>query len=55
MSSTCREFRATPAEVFAALVDPTTYPDWLSVASEIRGHDPEWPAVRSKFHHLPTR
>lgn len=52
MSHTCREFRATPAEVFAVLADPTTYPDWLVGASEIRDHDPEWPAVGSKFHHL---
>ncbi len=52
MSHTCRAFTASPAEVFAVLSDPRTYPDWLIGASRIRDHDPGWPAVGSKFHHL---
>ena len=52
VSYTCRHVAASPAEVFALLADPTTYPQWLIGASEIRDHDDTWPAVGSKFHHL---
>lgn len=52
MSYTCRAFAASPREVFAVLADPTSYPDWLIGASEIREHDPDWPAVGTKFHHM---
>lgn len=34
------------------LADPTTYPQWLVGASQIRDHDASWPAVGAKFHHL---
>ncbi|MEO6989228.1 MAG: SRPBCC domain-containing protein [Aquihabitans sp.] len=43
---------ASPERVFAVLADPTSYPQWLIGASEIRDHDADWPAVGSKFHHL---
>ncbi len=52
MSYTCRAYTATPAEVFAVLADPDSYPDWLIGTSDIRDHDPDWPAVGSKFNHL---
>jgi uncharacterized protein YndB with AHSA1/START domain len=37
--------------VWAVLVDPTTYPDWLIGAADIRDVDDSWPAVGSRFHH----
>lgn len=42
---------ASPHEVFAVLVDPTSYPDWLVGARRIRRVDPHWPAVGSSFRH----
>jgi uncharacterized protein YndB with AHSA1/START domain len=38
-------------EVFAALVDPETYPHWLVGAQDIRAVDDTWPAPGSAFHH----
>jgi len=46
-----REIEASTAEVFAILVDPTTYPSWLAGASEIRDIDDDWPSIGSRFHH----
>jgi uncharacterized protein YndB with AHSA1/START domain len=42
---------ATPAEVFAVLTDPTTYPQWLVGAQRIRSVDDDWPAAGSQFRH----
>ncbi len=52
MAFTAREIDAPPSEVFAVLTDPTTYPDWLIGASEIRDVDHNWPSPGTKFHHL---
>lgn len=52
MSYTCRRIAASPDQVFALLADPTSYPQWLIGASEIRDHDPRWPAAGSTFDHL---
>jgi uncharacterized protein YndB with AHSA1/START domain len=38
-------------EVFAALVDPRTYPHWLVGARDIRAVDADWPKIGTKFHH----
>ena len=38
-------------EVFAALIDPHTYPDWLVGAQEIRDVEAGWPSPGSAFHH----
>ncbi|MCU1353724.1 MAG: Polyketide cyclase/dehydrase [Acidimicrobiales bacterium] len=38
-------------EAWAAVVDPTTYPEWLVGARKIRDIDDGWPAVGSRFHH----
>ena len=46
-----RSFEVAPARLFAVLVDPTTYPEWLIGAKKIRSVDANWPAVGSKFHH----
>lgn len=40
-----------PHVVFGALVDPSTYPEWLVGAQEIRGIEPAWPAPGSSFRH----
>jgi uncharacterized protein YndB with AHSA1/START domain len=37
--------------VFAAIVDPTTYPHWLVGARDIRSVDADWPHPGSAFHH----
>ena len=42
---------ASPAEVFAVLSDPRTYPDWLDGAQRIRGVDPAFPEPGTAFHH----
>jgi len=38
-------------DVFAALVDPETYPHWLVGARDIRAVDDDWPAPGTAFHH----
>lgn len=46
--------RTLPIErtaVFAALLDPHTYPRWLVGARAIRSVDARWPAPGSVFHH----
>jgi uncharacterized protein YndB with AHSA1/START domain len=51
-ASTASEFIvASPAEVFAVLVDPATYPEWLVGARRIRSVDDDWPAPGSSFRH----
>ena len=43
---------AVPREaVWDVLIDPTTYPDWLIGAEDIRDVDDTWPTVGSRFHH----
>ena len=38
-------------DVFAALIDPETYPHWLVGARDIRAVDDSWPAAGAAFHH----
>ena len=45
------EFSASVAQLWAALIDPTTYPQWLIGAQKIRDVDDTWPAVDAAFHH----
>jgi uncharacterized protein YndB with AHSA1/START domain len=42
---------AGPAEVFAVLTDPDTYPDWLAGAQYIRRVDPDFPRRGAQFDH----
>lgn len=49
---TSRQIDASPAAVFAVLVDPESYPKWLVGADRIRQVDPDWPTIGSKFHHV---
>ena len=51
MAYASREISASPAHVYAVLIDPRSYPSWLSGASEIREVDADWPAPGSRFHH----
>lgn len=38
-------------EVFAALITPESYPEWLVGCREIRAVDDNWPETGSRFHH----
>jgi len=51
MSTVHHTFDRPIADVFAALVDPHTYPEWLVGAKEMRAVDADWPAPGSSFHH----
>jgi uncharacterized protein YndB with AHSA1/START domain len=43
---------APPADVFAVLLDPYTYPEWLVGARRIRSVDDNWAEPGSAFHHV---
>ena len=51
MSCVCREFDAATADVFAILLDPACYADWLIGAKSVRDIDASWPEPGSRFHH----
>lgn len=51
MAHVCRHFDASPEDVWSVIADPTTYPDWLLGASDIRDVDDNWPSPGAKFHH----
>lgn len=40
-----------PERVFDVLMDTDCYGHWVVGSKEIRGADPDWPAVGSRFHH----
>lgn len=42
---------APPHDVFAVLLDPWAYDDWVVGAKRIRAVDDSWPAPGSRFHH----
>lgn len=42
---------APPEAVFDVLCDAASYRVWVVGSKRIRGVDPEWPAVGSRFHH----
>jgi uncharacterized protein YndB with AHSA1/START domain len=37
--------------VWATIIDPTSYPEWLIGADHMRDVDDAWPAVGARFHH----
>lgn len=43
--------QATPEQVWEALLNPWLYTQWVVGNKRIRGVDPDWPAVGSRFHH----
>lgn len=51
MTTATHVFDRDLPEVFHALADPRTYPEWLLGAKEIRSIDPTWPSPGSSFHH----
>jgi uncharacterized protein YndB with AHSA1/START domain len=51
MTTVTRTFDRPIIEVFDALADPWTYPEWLVGAKEMRSVEPEWPAPGASFHH----
>ncbi len=51
MAYTSRTLAAPRDAVWEVLIDPTTYPDWLIGAADIRDVDDTWPQVGSRFHH----
>jgi uncharacterized protein YndB with AHSA1/START domain len=52
VSYTSRQLKASPAQAFAVLIDPTTYPRWLVGATAIRDVEKSWPSRGSKFDHV---
>lgn len=46
-----RSVNASVEAVFAVLVDPETYPEWLYGARHIRDVDDTWPEPGSQFYH----
>lgn len=51
MAKNCVTTSFEPEDVFAHLLDPWRYPEWLLGASTMRDVDDNWPEVGSKFHH----
>jgi uncharacterized protein YndB with AHSA1/START domain len=51
MSFNSRVIPAPIEVVWDAVVDPTSYPEWLIGAEEIRDVDDRWPEPGSSFHH----
>ena len=43
--------QAPPGEVWDVLMDPWLYTQWVVGNKRIRGVDPDWPAIGSRFHH----
>src|SRR3546814_14289710 len=52
MSSVSATIEAPVSAVWAALVDPDTYPDWLIGARRIRRVEDGWPRPGTSFHHV---
>jgi uncharacterized protein YndB with AHSA1/START domain len=50
MSTVTRTLDEPIDRVFAALVDPWTYPEWLVGSKAVRSVDAGWPAPGSSFH-----
>jgi len=46
------DIAAPPERVFEILLDARYYGHWVVGARKIRGTDPDWPAVGSRFHHV---
>jgi hypothetical protein len=42
---------AAPEDVYAVLNDAASYPHWVVGAKRLRGIDPGWPRVGTRFHH----
>ena len=51
MSTTEIQLDVPPERVIEVLSDPAMYADWVVGSDTIRGSDPDWPAVGSRFYH----
>ena len=51
MAKNSIRMRAEPETVFDVLDNAYAYPRWVVGARRVRGVDPSWPAVGSRFHH----
>lgn len=51
MSVTERTYEISPETLFATIVDPSTYPEWLVGAKKIREVSSTWPEPGSFFKH----
>lgn len=51
MATTNIQVDLPPERVFAVLATPATYADWVVGSDIIRGADPDWPVVGSRFYH----
>jgi uncharacterized protein YndB with AHSA1/START domain len=51
MATNSITINAPVERVYAVLADGHSYAEWVVGAKRIRGVDPHWPAVGSKFHH----
>jgi uncharacterized protein YndB with AHSA1/START domain len=51
MATSHIQIDVAPERVWAVLATPATYADWVVGSDVIRGADPEWPAVGSRFYH----
>ncbi len=51
MAFNARNLDVPSETAFAAIADPSTYPDWLLGAANIRDIDDNWPSPGSRFHH----
>jgi uncharacterized protein YndB with AHSA1/START domain len=51
MATVTRTMNVPIDDVYAALAEPRTYPEWLVGAKEIRSVDAGWPERGTKFHH----
>ena len=51
MTEVSRHALVPIGDVFAALTDPYTYPQWLVGCRKIRGVDDGWPEAGTSFHH----
>lgn len=51
MATSRLQIDAPPERVFAVLATPATYADWVVGSDIIRGADPNWPEVGSRFYH----
>ena len=52
MTVTEKTFDVSPATLFAAVVEPETYPQWLVGTKKIREVSPDWPEPQSYFKHV---
>ena len=51
MAKNSVRIEAAPEDVYEVLNDAAAYPHWVVGAKRLRGTDPGWPKVGTRFHH----